>query len=42
VGVIQVTQKGGCLEYCFMYGKLVVCFEVLTEREKKERERISA
>jgi hypothetical protein len=27
--------------YCFIYGKLVVCFEVMTEREKKERGRIS-
>lgn len=41
VGVIQVTQKDGCQMYCFIYGKLVVCFEVLTEREKKERGRIS-
>jgi len=41
VCVIQVTQKDGCQMYCFIYGKLVVCFEVLTEREKKERGRIS-
>lgn len=38
-GVIQVTQKDGYQTYCFIYGKLVLCFEVLTEREKKVRER---
>jgi hypothetical protein len=41
VGVIQVTQKDGYQMYCLIYGKLVVCFEVLTEKEKKERGRIS-
>ena len=42
VGVIQVTQKYAYQMCCFMYGKRVVCFEVLTDREKKERVRISA
>jgi hypothetical protein len=35
VGVVQVTQRGGYQMYCLMFRKLVVCFEVLTEREKK-------
>jgi hypothetical protein len=42
VGVIQVPQKDGYQTFCFVYGKLVMCFEVLTEREKKKKEWISA
>jgi hypothetical protein len=42
VGVIQVTQKDGYQTFCFIYGKLVVCFEVLTDGENKNKERISA
>jgi hypothetical protein len=37
VGVVQVTQGGGCQMYWLIFRKLVVCFEVLTEREKKRK-----